>query len=817
MLLLLILALQGDPRALVEKLRSDRVEERDEAIRGLKALGKAAVPELEKAARDPDAETAARARLLLRSLDIAARLSPGLRKTLPGVEDRLAASDTAWVEAFLKSSDPGDIAFLVAPAVRASRNTEERRAICDVFFGHRVYGSVGELAPILRDKEAGGKIRAVMRMIRAHEAVPAFAALLRDPDPRVRLDVLVLLNETCTPESAAAMLPALDDADPEIRHAAILYLSYSKVRTAIPGILRLLKEDSFSAAPALARLDAREAIPAIVATLKDPAAWHLVPSVLRDMDAQEAIPLLAKLLDEAPDSRPRALAALAALGARSEEARIKRCLSDADPSAKSAATDALRDLRVIDALPAIRKELQDADEAVRGAAARAVAELDPAGAPALLLPLLEDKDLFVRESAVKALARLRTREAAPAFEKALSSEERDVRIAALQALVALGRKEALPGIRALLKDEDGEVQAEAALALARLGPPGDVTEIAPLLKDPECAPGVLGEFVRRGAGRAVAALLKSDDENLREWAAAALKSHGTRDLAPAIPPENVELLAALGARDVIPAIRKRLEDPEPEIRAAAARALAEFGTDDALPALQANLRQIHVMYVLASIDSMARLGRREAVSTLHPLTEDSTLEVREKAVWALGRLGAPDSAPRLAAALDDRFNEIRAAAAEALGRMGGHTEKLRGLVGHPYIPLRRAAAEALCRQGLREGAAEAMRHASGLTPLNALRRPGVWKRLAASALQVPLEGTRKEVLSEIARRAGLAFAPTDDPSMDVRLRVRARTLLDALEEAVDPAIHVVVLEDDRLTLDGGDLWREWWREERKRP
>jgi peptidyl-prolyl cis-trans isomerase A (cyclophilin A) len=71
-LLLTLLALQDDPARqtadLIEKLRSDDIDVREEAAKKLKAIGKPAIPELEKAAKETDSELAERAKAILKAI-----------------------------------------------------------------------------------------------------------------------------------------------------------------------------------------------------------------------------------------------------------------------------------------------------------------------------------------------------------------------------------------------------------------------------------------------------------------------------------------------------------------------------------------------------------------------------------------------------------------------------------------------------------------------------------------------------------------------------------------------------------------------------
>jgi hypothetical protein len=78
----------------MEKLRSERIEDRDQATQEIKKLGKAAVGELEKLAGDRDAEVASRARTLIRAI----RLKELFGIEVKALNDLPASTLVEWME-----------------------------------------------------------------------------------------------------------------------------------------------------------------------------------------------------------------------------------------------------------------------------------------------------------------------------------------------------------------------------------------------------------------------------------------------------------------------------------------------------------------------------------------------------------------------------------------------------------------------------------------------------------------------------------------------------------------------------------------------
>jgi HEAT repeat protein len=238
-------------RSLIEQLSSDRIEAREQAYKKLEAIGRPALPLLEKAALDPDGEVSSRARTLIVRIPIREHLTPSLVSGVRGIYDRLALGE--WREVFLELANdlrqgeerrqyPGvradDLSFMAPMAVARAESEGDRVAVC----------------------------QAVSRL-KLKSAVPSVLPLLRDERFIVRANAVAVLRDTDAREQAEAVLPLLGDPHAIVRSCAAHTAGRLGLRAAIPRLIRLLRDDSrdvrWWAVHALGELKAVEALPEV--------------------------------------------------------------------------------------------------------------------------------------------------------------------------------------------------------------------------------------------------------------------------------------------------------------------------------------------------------------------------------------------------------------------------------------------------------------------------------------------------------------------------------------------------------------------------
>jgi hypothetical protein len=110
---------------LIDRLGSDRIEEREAAARALGELGPAVLPHLSLRESDPDPEVRARARHLRLVIGIRGTLGAGLLERFPGIDERLARGEWREAQDAARSAglDPAEIRSLIDLASGAARRT----------------------------------------------------------------------------------------------------------------------------------------------------------------------------------------------------------------------------------------------------------------------------------------------------------------------------------------------------------------------------------------------------------------------------------------------------------------------------------------------------------------------------------------------------------------------------------------------------------------------------------------------------------------------------------------------------------------------
>ena len=292
-------------------------------------------------------------------------------------------------------------------------------------------------------------------------------------------------------------------------------------------------------------------------------------------------------------------------------------------------------------LPEMRQLLSNSDPSVRAAAAWALGRSGVGRCIAALETVRNDPERAVRISAVRSLSSVADVRGLEFLLNAIEDEEPDVYQPAAEAVRKLSSKvkgAEKPLLRALRKKLP-RVRTTAAGALVGFASRIDSGAVLDLLGD--ASPAVRTSAVR--------ILVRIGDERARRGIAETL-----RDEASQVRIEAIDACARLQSTLAAPEVARMLrEDPDEDVRSAAAAALAVLATEKELPALARSLAD-------ASEDKDVRLTGGRALTALGRLE-------RVARYRAMGTL---------LAALDEADGEVRRAAREAMTALSGRGLKL---------------------------------------------------------------------------------------------------------------------------------------------
>jgi HEAT repeat protein len=492
------------------------------------------------------------------------------------------------------------------------------------------------LLSLLGDKNADAGASRALSAYAPRDVAPGLLKRLESPSEEVRHGAVALLSQMALPETERALTSQLASGSPRIRHAALQGLSRIGARSRVPVILALLDspEDRLPALEVLGALGAVEALPRLRPLLKptDPELRDATLFAMARMGAREAVPGLLDQLDADDDERRQtAVDALGLLRAREAAERIEGLLPDERRSGRLRAVWALARIGRPESARAILPHLQDwgsfaaaeAGEAlgllgtpalvpelrarlrhrsglVRRGAAVALGELGAREAVPDLLPLLRDRMEWCVVAAAETLSRLQATEAIPDLRAALRarawrSEEAAMEWHVVEALVRLRARDAAPDLLDRLGSEDFDVRRRIVGMVRRLGDPATHAELRRrLVSEGPTLLSLEPDVLREDLDRFPAPLLLRD-----------LPSESWMLSVPILP-----LLADLGAREIIPDLRRLLGAATGRVRRSAADALCRLGDPEGVPILLAE----------------AERGRRGVLLALNAL--------RRPALWA---------------------------------------------------------------------------------------------------------------------------------------------------------------------------------------
>jgi cyclophilin family peptidyl-prolyl cis-trans isomerase/HEAT repeat protein len=382
---------------------------------------------------------------------------------------------------------------------------------------------------------------------------------------------------------------------------------------------------------------------------------------------------------------------------RIDTARVARLLRDPSPTVRSRAVLAAARVGDRRMTPALMAALGDSVGRVRADAAFALgvmADSAPAVVAALVAAAERDTqgERATAAEAAAALGRIATPVAASALGRLLASYASAANAAAPppmdapghEALLAAAR---LPDVRALYDAiaphtaaADAETRWRAVYVLSRRGAPGHLAVLLDRVDDPDAR-------VRTHALRGLIAPI-ADTAGLRS-AARDVLLRGLEDVHPHVRIAALTALGTYAEPGLVGAVAARLEDPDANVRVAAAQALGGLGRAAAGPLGRlAGDRAAHVALRAAALASLVRVDAALGAGAATGWIDERDWLLRLHAVRSLGAAGRPLGEPGLLRLARDADPLVATAALRSLAAAADT-----GTLPYPLLLERLAASE----------------------------------------------------------------------------------------------------------------------------
>jgi HEAT repeat protein len=598
--------------ALIEQLRSDAPQVREEAGRKLRQAGESARPLLEKAAQDSDVEVAARARELLLRIDLQARLGRKLLTALPDFERALPwASDSAWTQALMEAT---------AKDATGLRHPELTAEDLNPLAGLAIRGA----SPAER-----ARICKLIEVWQLRSGGPTVAKLLEDPSKEVRSAAAQALGALPFPQAVPSVLMALKTETDEWQRARLVsLLGTLESRESIPDLLSLLKRpdkdfrwrhENESALQALAEIGSDEALPELIDLMKGErvsvdSSFH---RVISELNGRKALGLLKQLAQQ-PDHHDAALRGIASLTCRATLPEVRELLKSPDRGIRMDALGTVSALHDRESIPQLKIIAAENDFGMEFMAVRALASLRAPEAVPLIRKMMKVHDA---NDLIGALWQLDAAPVVPDLLEILRKNQHS-RISAAYFLGFWGRDKYIDDIAPLLKDPDKFARMNSTTALSWSGRKEVIPLIAPLLKDHDAAywaAEALGYLRLPEASGLLIDACKDKENGSRHSAARALGRTGDRSTIPFLIslldrdefPFQKEALASLeelGATEAIPRVRALLREDSFDIRLQSALWLTRAGGTEGVPLLLRQPRSLFALNALRQPAMWKKLG-----------------------------------------------------------------------------------------------------------------------------------------------------------------------------------------------------------------